>query len=217
MSTWSSAKQFGSLWYKFQLDSENVWHILCSGDRDSLEPNSVICHHHYWKRNNQWYVQIKRGRNHVLSGDDFIQGVRRENERQNLMLSERQIKQEAHRRALRAYSKAGYGGRNRGVALDRYTGEQLDRLVAQYQSISSSSCFIATAAYETQNHPDLDTFRAFRDRVLLKHSLGRSLVKVYYLTGPHLAKIVSSYPPIKKFLRSHLERLAQWMRWQQVV
>lgn len=83
--------------------------------------------------------------------------------------------------------------------------------------VESSSCFIATAAYESSSHPDLDTFRAFREQILFQHFLGCFLVEVYYWIGPHLAIVVSSHPRLKKFIRSNLERLAEWLRSQQIV
>ena len=42
------------LWYKFGQDETGNWHILCSGDRDSLENNSVVYHDHYWQNNGRW-------------------------------------------------------------------------------------------------------------------------------------------------------------------
>lgn len=83
--------------------------------------------------------------------------------------------------------------------------------------VESSSCFIATAAYETSSHPDIDTFRAFREQIILRHFLGRFLVKVYYILGPYLAKFVSFHLPLKNFIRGCLEHLAQWMRLRQIV
>lgn len=84
-------------------------------------------------------------------------------------------------------------------------------------SSKSDSCFIATAAYESKNHPDVETFRTFRDQVLLRYTVGKYLVVVYYIVSPYLAKLVSSYLPLKKLVRSKLEHLAQWMRTQKII
>ncbi|MCL1471819.1 CFI-box-CTERM domain-containing protein [Argonema antarcticum] len=73
-------------------------------------------------------------------------------------------------------------------------------------------CFIATAAYSTSTHPDLDTFRNFRDEKLLTNPVGKRLVNFYYQISPSIAKYVEKRPAIKSFLRHQLERLAQWMR-----
>ena len=77
-----------------------------------------------------------------------------------------------------------------------------------------SGCFIATAAYSTPIHPDLDTFRAFRDEKLLTHWIGNKLVKIYYQLSPSVAEYINQKPRIKRFVRRQLESLATWMRNQ---
>ncbi len=77
---------------------------------------------------------------------------------------------------------------------------------------SSGGCFIATAAYSTSIHPDLDTFRKFRDRTLLTNPWGRVLVSVYYQVGPQLAQFVNRSLYVKKIVRLLLEKLASFMR-----
>ncbi|MHC5820440.1 MAG: CFI-box-CTERM domain-containing protein, partial [Nostoc sp.] len=85
------------------------------------------------------------------------------------------------------------------------------------KSSQSDSCFIATAAYESKNHPDVETFRLFRDQVLLRYTVGKYLVFAYYRVGPDLAKIISSYLPFKRFVRTRLEYLAQWIRAKKII
>ncbi|MGB3263530.1 MAG: CFI-box-CTERM domain-containing protein [Microcoleus sp.] len=80
----------------------------------------------------------------------------------------------------------------------------------------SSSCFIATAAYCTSAHPDIDTFRNFRDKKLLTNTVGQVLVSLYYKISPSIANYVKRQPVIKSFLRQQLERLAEWMRSREV-
>ncbi len=82
---------------------------------------------------------------------------------------------------------------------------------------NKEGCFIATAAYDSKYHSDVETFRAFRDQIILKYIAGKYLVSVYYWVGPYLAKLVSSYIPIKKLVRSNLERLAQWIRVKKIM
>ncbi|MHC5747470.1 MAG: CFI-box-CTERM domain-containing protein [Nostoc sp.] len=84
-------------------------------------------------------------------------------------------------------------------------------------SSQSDSCFIATAVYESKNHPDVETFRLFRDQVLLRYTVGKYLVAAYYRVGPDLAKLVSSYRPFKRFVRTRLEHLAQWIRVKKII
>ncbi|CBN57554.1 MULTISPECIES: CFI-box-CTERM domain-containing protein [Kamptonema] len=74
--------------------------------------------------------------------------------------------------------------------------------------------FIATAAYSTSKHPDIDTFRNFRDKKLLTNPVGQGLVSLYYNISPSIANYVKRQPVIKSFLRQQLERLAEWMRSQ---
>lgn len=77
---------------------------------------------------------------------------------------------------------------------------------------TNSDCFIATAAYSTSTHPDLDTFRNLRDEKLLTNPIGKRLVNLYYQISPSIAQYVEKHPAIKSFVRQQLERLAQWMR-----
>lgn len=90
------------------------------------------------------------------------------------------------------------------------------RGVSISSSSSSSSCFIATAAYSTSTHPDIDTFRNFRDKKLLTNPVGLRLVSLYYNISPSIANYVKRQPVIKSFLRQQLERLAEWMRSREV-
>ncbi|MGA9379621.1 MAG: CFI-box-CTERM domain-containing protein [Phormidium sp.] len=88
--------------------------------------------------------------------------------------------------------------------------------VISLELTTNSGCFIATAAYSTSIHPDLDTFRNFRDKKLLTNAVGKQLVNLYYQIGPSIAKYVEKQPVIKNFLRHQLGRLAEWMRNQRV-
>lgn len=81
---------------------------------------------------------------------------------------------------------------------------------------SSDSCFIATAAYSTSRHPDLTTFRQFRDRHLLSNTFGKQLVRLYYKISPSIANYIGQKPIVKLFLRSQLEHLASWMRTREI-
>ncbi|MFB2918106.1 MULTISPECIES: CFI-box-CTERM domain-containing protein [Aerosakkonema] len=89
--------------------------------------------------------------------------------------------------------------------------EVIDSLAQDTES-SSSSCFIATAAYSTSTHPDLDTFREFRDRKLLSNRFGKQLVIFYYKVSPTIATYISNKPALKVFIRHYLEHLARRMR-----
>jgi hypothetical protein len=77
---------------------------------------------------------------------------------------------------------------------------------------SNSSCFVATAIYETANHADLDTFRQFRDYKLLPNHFGRKLISTYYRFGPGLAIWVSRRLLIRKSTYKTLKSIAKVMR-----
>ena len=51
-------------------------------------------------------------------------------------------------------------------------------------------CFIATACFGNYNHPFVRILREFRDRILLKNSIGKKFVKWYYAHSPKYAQII---------------------------
>ncbi len=71
-----------------------------------------------------------------------------------------------------------------------YSNEAFVRFQIQSSS-GSKSCFIATAAYGTPYHPDIDVLRNFRDKYLLNFDLGRAFVKLYYKFSPPVAHVIS--------------------------
>lgn len=62
-------------------------------------------------------------------------------------------------------------------------------------------CFIATAAYGSYSHEDVQLLRTFRDKVLMHSVLGRKIVTFYYKTSPPLAKLVAKHPAFAFFVR----------------
>ena len=72
-------------------------------------------------------------------------------------------------------------------------------------------CFLATAAYGV-DAPELDDFRAFRDRALLPTAPGRALVACYYRLGPLVAPLVASRPALRLATRLMLEALRRRLR-----
>ena len=58
-------------------------------------------------------------------------------------------------------------------------------------------CFIATAIYGSESHPDVVLLRCFRDYVLATTKIGRKLIIVYELLSPKIADFISA----KRFLR----------------
>lgn len=57
-----------------------------------------------------------------------------------------------------------------------------------------SGCFIATAAFRSDDAPPVEMLRQFRDRVLLKFELGRTFVDFYYSWSPGAAEWLMRHP-----------------------
>ncbi|GMV91950.1 MAG: hypothetical protein AMXMBFR82_17280 [Candidatus Hydrogenedentota bacterium] len=70
------------------------------------------------------------------------------------------------------------------------------------------TCFIATAAYGSPLAGKLDTFREFRDAVLLKTAVGAALVDLYYTVSPPLADYIAAHPAIAAAVRLALTPVA---------
>jgi len=67
-----------------------------------------------------------------------------------------------------------------------------------------SPCFIATAAYGTALHEDIDVLRDFRDEYLMTNPLGRTLVKTYYKTSPPIADALREHEGLRTAVRETL-------------
>jgi hypothetical protein len=70
--------------------------------------------------------------------------------------------------------------------------------------IGPLSCFIATAAYGSETTQELDTLRAFRDKVLRKSEPGRWFVDTYYTVSPPLAEYIAEHEEVRTFVREVL-------------
>ena len=68
----------------------------------------------------------------------------------------------------------------------------------------STPCFIATAAYGTPLHEDIDVLRDFRDEYLMTNPAGRTFVKIYYTTSPPIAEVISEHERMRTIVREGL-------------
>jgi len=63
------------------------------------------------------------------------------------------------------------------------------------------NCFIATAAYGSALAPQVETFREFRNKVLLPNEWGRRFVQYYYEHSPKYARLIQENPILRASVR----------------
>ncbi|MFZ2949476.1 MAG: MXAN_6640 family putative metalloprotease [Desulfuromonadaceae bacterium] len=68
-------------------------------------------------------------------------------------------------------------------------------------SSGGSGCFIATAAYGSYLHPQVQLLRNFRDDFLLTNVPGRAFVAFYYRCSPPLADFIARHPALRSVTR----------------
>lgn len=74
------------------------------------------------------------------------------------------------------------------------------------------TCFIATVAYGTSFAKEIDSFRGFRNKVLMTNKLGRIFVKFYYSESRKLCNILVDMETTKRVLRVLLNPLAKILK-----
>ena len=82
--------------------------------------------------------------------------------------------------------------------------------------VDEKNCFIATAAWGSSQHWQLQVLRMFRDQVLAQHALGRAFIKWYYQYGPRWATWLNQHPLFKPLVRIVLWPIvgAAWLSLQ---
>lgn len=71
----------------------------------------------------------------------------------------------------------------------------------------AGNCFVATSAFENQNHPSVEALRRFRDTVMAESVVGRLFIKAYYdgSLGHIGAKALDAVPAMKPAVRGTLD------------
>ena len=71
-------------------------------------------------------------------------------------------------------------------------------------TVEPSPCFIATAAYGTALHGDIDVLRDCRDEYLMSNLAGRAFVNIYYSSSPPLADLIRDNEGLRTAVREGL-------------
>ena len=73
--------------------------------------------------------------------------------------------------------------------------------VIEYPAFYTGGCFVATAAYGSYLHSDVELLRNFRDSYLLTNEPGRELVALYYQYSPPIADTIARHEWLQFFVR----------------
>jgi sulfur transfer protein SufE len=65
----------------------------------------------------------------------------------------------------------------------------------------NSGCYIATMAYGSYEHPQVQILRNYRDNTLANSTLGRAFIKYYYVISPHFVVMLKGHHRINKLIR----------------
>jgi hypothetical protein len=76
----------------------------------------------------------------------------------------------------------------------------------------SLNCFVATAAYGSPMAPEVATFRAFRNTILLHSDLGLKFVRWYYRNSPTYAAIIAKNETLRTVSRAALWPMLMFVR-----
>lgn len=75
--------------------------------------------------------------------------------------------------------------------------------------LGAGRCFIATAAFEYPEHPDVRTLRDWRDSYLRQHDLGRYFIAFYYKKSRPIAQFLNRHPHLKPVARVCISTVAK--------
>lgn len=90
-----------------------------------------------------------------------------------------------------------YGQFEDGRTFEEIIGRRRDLKMG----VSTPNCFVATAAFEGQNHPTVRELRLARDEILARTRSGRRLIDFYYRHGPKLDRVVEGSRALRVVFR----------------
>ena len=88
---------------------------------------------------------------------------------------------------------------------------QIDRISKKYKK-DDGSCYIATMAFGSYNHPQVLVLRQFRDEVLNKSALGQSFIKTYYQYSPLFVKRLKNKKVVNSIIRKALNQFIKLIK-----
>jgi len=65
----------------------------------------------------------------------------------------------------------------------------------------SGICFIATAVYGSETAPEVVVLRDFRDNILLSSKVGQTIVDLYYILSPPVARLLDNNRQLRNMIR----------------
>lgn len=98
-----------------------------------------------------------------------------------------------------------YGGAkiNREALIARAAGTKAH---AELNAAVDRRCYVATCAFGDDDRRTWN-LRTYRDEILAKSITGRVMIKLYYMTSPHLVVVTERSPTFRRLVRRSLDLL----------